>query len=323
MKLAVALPIFDRLEFIQRTVPALLRARGIEEIPIVVSADGPHRERPTNLYTTGSIEATRKFVSSALEGRTMKDTLWFRGDNVGMSGNIMGAVQKAFIAHEADAVIVLEDDVEVSRDFITLIRACLEHYKDNQNVVAVIGDCQWCGFNSRGAAEWSLEYNPAPTRCAAWWVSIGWAVWRNRWSRLYTEYGRYLQNPTAWVGEMHDRIVRAYPPTILWQIVRPLFQTGLKGALLGVSNKHWGGIMNIVRCADKQVIIAPWASRTQHIGWYGRNLNLELAEACGSTPEEPIHRSMCWREDWETEELEIQFTSDAEIEQCSESQGHV
>jgi len=319
MKLAIALPLWNRIEFVRETIPALKAARGFSDIPVVAALDGPLKDIPGHMretYRRGDIAAVRKFVLDALLPYHSADVFsWERSENVGMSDNIMSAVNKAFLLYNADAVICVEEDVLVSRDFITFMRACLERYKDTKSVMAVTADCEWCGPDSQS--------NPCTVVGSPWWVTIGWAIWRDRWEKCYPAYKEFMADPKVWADKMHDRIVSVYPPMSHWQICRPLFllEKGNEIRIDRVAENSWGGMMNAFRVANQQVIVEPRAARATHIGWYGRNMNFELASKVGSTKERPWRAAACFRVDWETEKLAMEFPSDEELEHKGKFQG--
>ena len=94
--------------------------------------------------------------------------LYFSESNLGLANSIMNGVSK--VLKENDSVIVVEDDLEVSPNFLRFMNMGLMKYRDRNNVSAVHGyqypikvNFDQCVF-LKGADCW------------------GWATWRDRWS---------------------------------------------------------------------------------------------------------------------------------------------
>jgi len=310
MQLAIALPIFDRLEFVRRTIPALLAARGTANIPIFVGFEGPRKGK---IYEGGDLAATRKYVRGALAPHEGAVQYLAREEHVGMSDNIVDVTNRAFCEFNADAVVVLEDDILVSRDFLTFTRRCLERYADNRNVFAVTGSCTYC---SEGTTDPHC-YDPHWVRSCAWWLTIGWAIWRNRWGRFFPQYAAWKRDRAAWTRAAWERIAQNYVPDVRRHLARNLFRPdGAK-----IINERWGGVINVCRAAWQRVIVAPWAARSTHIGWYGENTPQAKAARMKSTAEHPWYESKCFKDDWHTEDIDLVFADDEEIARRAEYQG--
>ena len=306
MRLAIALPIFDRIEFVRRTLPALFQVRGIEHVPIFAGYDGP---RETAWYEGGNIEATRKYAQAMLGNHAAEVQHALREKNIGMSDNIMDTVARAFRVLGADAVIVLEDDVLVGKDFLAFIRRCLERYSTNQDVIGVTASCEFCERETS-----PYRGSPLHVRSSAWWVSIGWATWRDRWTKLYEAYQNWKRDRLAWTVDAWQKISATYGFPVRAHLARLLFHFDDDPLTPNrIDNERWGGVFNIHRAVERKVIVAPWAARATHIGWYGQNMRQNQAAEWKSTPENPIRMSKCFAQDWETEKLNLTFAEAEEI----------
>ncbi len=90
--------------------------------------------------------------------------------NLGLSESILGGIDKVLLTH--DRVIVLEDDLELSPNFLRFINRGLEVHKSDLSVASIQG------FSL-------IDLRPPETsyflRGADCW---GWATWSNRWESL-------------------------------------------------------------------------------------------------------------------------------------------
>src|SRR5262249_25972633 len=97
--------------------------------------------------------------------------------NCGLAGNLTSGISEVLGRH--DSVIVIEDDILVSRHFLRFMNEALALYRDEPRVGSISGYCYPLQgelpetFFVRGADCW------------------GWATWRDRW-RVYNPNGREL-----------------------------------------------------------------------------------------------------------------------------------
>jgi mannose/fructose-specific phosphotransferase system component IIA len=93
--------------------------------------------------------------------------------NKGLAGSIIGGVSE--VLNKYQSVIVLEDDLVVSRNFLNYMNAALEYYQENPDVFSI------SGYNIPLVIDNSYKYDVYFTPRASSW---GWACWRNRWADI-------------------------------------------------------------------------------------------------------------------------------------------
>ena len=96
--------------------------------------------------------------------------------NKGLAPSIIEGVTKVFDLNTTEKVIVLEDDLILSSNFLVWMNSALEQYKDNYQVFSISGFCPsvirkgdvyfYDGFFTKKAHSW------------------GWATWKDRWQKV-------------------------------------------------------------------------------------------------------------------------------------------
>jgi hypothetical protein len=103
-----------------------------------------------------------------------------RSTNLGLARSIIGGVGDLFKHH--DRLIVLEDDIVTSMDYLAFINEALEHYESEARVFSVTG------FNFPIPIDPSYPFDAYFSyRCNSW----GWATWRNRWQKVDWDVKEY------------------------------------------------------------------------------------------------------------------------------------
>lgn len=98
--------------------------------------------------------------------------LVFGENNRGLAKSIIDTTTE--VIEKYGAVIVVEDDLFVSENFVSFMDSCLEHYCDDERVWSIGG---WIPQALEGEAKNDCFLSK---RAECW----GWATWRNRWSMV-------------------------------------------------------------------------------------------------------------------------------------------
>ena len=160
----LALFIYRRPHHLRSVIEALLKCDGIGETPIVVFADGPRSAREQV-----EVDAAR---AVALEMLANRAEFRFSDTNKGLSRSIFEGVTEILAMY--DRVIVLEDDLQPSLNFLRFVNTALDRYKDDANVMQVSGHMYDVPeFAARKAAL----FLPLTT-------SWGWGTWKRAWQQF-------------------------------------------------------------------------------------------------------------------------------------------
>jgi hypothetical protein len=158
----IAVFAFKRPELLARTLRALESASGFAEAPVHIFSDAARPDVPGE---RDSVAAVRTLIRSwaSRHGAIVEEA----PSNLGLRRSILGGVSAMLAAHER--LIVLEDDILVSRGFLQFTNEALSAFSDRPDIVQVSG--YFIPHRRR------LE--PAGLlRVPACW---GWGTWRRAW----------------------------------------------------------------------------------------------------------------------------------------------
>jgi acetyltransferase-like isoleucine patch superfamily enzyme len=152
---------YNRLESTRRTVEALLRNDLAARSELVVYADGPRRPQDA-----AQVDELRRYLGT-IDGFA-KVTVVERETNLGLSRNIVDGVTA--VLDRFGKIIVLEDDLLASSNFLRYMNEALDKYASNPDVYSITG----YSFTD-DAPEVDSTYFLSLT--SSW----GWATWADRW----------------------------------------------------------------------------------------------------------------------------------------------
>lgn len=169
-KTAIVLLGFNRPQHMERLLSTLENNREFRTIPVLAFVDGPRNGDDEELI--GQV------VKAILSVRPDAD-ITRRIENLGVAKSVTSAVTKALIEYEQ--VVVLEDDLELSPQFLRYMLDALDLYRAEPKVASIHGYT----IPMRG-----LPHSTYFLRGADCW---GWGTWRTSW-RLYQDDSAYLLN---------------------------------------------------------------------------------------------------------------------------------
>ena len=163
----VAVFAFRRPDLLRRTLRALESCEGFRETPLFVFSDAA---RPDVAGESESVASVRSLLHdwAAKHNANVSEM----PANLGLRRSILSGISSVLGSH--DRIIVLEDDIVVSRGFLRFMNSALDGLKDRSDIVQVSG---YFVPHSRRLPDAGLLRVPA-----CW----GWATWRRAW-QLYRD----------------------------------------------------------------------------------------------------------------------------------------
>ena len=162
----IALFVYNRPAHLRRTVEALARNTMARACEVWVFSDGPR-----DASACGAVEDVRDYVSC------LENTGWFHSvrvrfadENRGLARSIISGVSQVIEAR--GRVIVLEDDLVTSPDFVEFMVACLEFYSGVPTIGSISGYSPLTDF----PPGYPHDVYLIPRNC-----SLGWATWKDTW----------------------------------------------------------------------------------------------------------------------------------------------
>lgn len=173
----VVLFVYNRPDHTMRLLKSLNRAAEAEQTKLFVFSDSAKDER-----TQEQVKAVRDCVAQFMqkESRFQKVEVKEASKNRGLAQSIISGVTE--IIREYGRVIVLEDDLEVSSDFLNYMNGALDFYEDKSDIWAISGYT----FPMKAFQNYPHDVYLSGRGC-----SWGWATWQDRWETVDWEVKDY------------------------------------------------------------------------------------------------------------------------------------
>ena len=173
----IVLFVYNRLEHLVQTIEALQKNTLAGESEVIIFSDGPQP------YNSSKVMRVRNYIHTIKGFKSIK--VITRKTNYGLARNVISGVSEVFKTH--DRVIVLEDDLITSPDFLDFMNGCLETYGDDKRIFSITGYSPNIKLGSY-SKDIYLTHRPG---------SWGWATWKDRWDRVdweVSDFERFIHN---------------------------------------------------------------------------------------------------------------------------------
>lgn len=193
---------YKRADMIENLFQSLERNKNVEKMDLFIFLDIPEKKAPRDIPLSEEVIAyvnTYKTISKFknVEIRIAKQ-------HKGLADSVISGVTE--IINKYGKVIVLEDDLEVSHDFLDYMQRGLDFYENDKKIWAVA---------AHSPDLKSLKSYSHDVFLTMWVESLGWGTWKNRWnctdwgastfSGFQKDYmGRFLFN--LWCKEAYKRL---------------------------------------------------------------------------------------------------------------------
>ncbi len=158
--------IFTYRRVIDKTINSLLLNESSSRSELFIFSDGNKNEEDLE-----DILKVRKHLQEIKGFKSVK--IFESKDNKGLANSIINGVNK--IIDKYEKVIVLEDDLIVSSDFLNYMNSALDFYEKDNKIWSISGYSP--KIPSLKTYKEDLYLSP---RASSW----GWATWKNRWETV-------------------------------------------------------------------------------------------------------------------------------------------
>lgn len=162
---------YNRPEHLRQTLEALRRNDLAPNTPLVIYCDGP--KNPFDLDLVAQV----KDVALSAVGFASVDVRCSE-QNQGLAASIISGVSQ--VLQDSESIIVLEDDVVTSANFLEYMNHSLELYEQEERVASIGGYIE----NVKGLPETFLLRKG---------TSWGWGTWRRVWSSVDWDGSKILE----------------------------------------------------------------------------------------------------------------------------------
>ena len=160
----IVLFVYNRPDHTLKTLESLAQNQLIDESDLYIYADGAKED--SDDFNLAQIEKTRKVCRDFKSSKSLK--LIEFDENKGLAKNITEGVTK--IVNQRGMVIVLEDDLDLSKGFLKYMNDALSLYKETKQVMHI------SGYIPPVCKKLNETFFFGQTSC---W---GWATWKDSWA---------------------------------------------------------------------------------------------------------------------------------------------
>lgn len=172
----IAVFVYCRYEHTKRLFESLYQNKEIDDTDIYVFSDAAK-----GIEKAKDVERVREYIYKIKsEGKFHSFKIVENKENKGLANSIIDGVTEILKNHEA--VIVLEDDLIVSKDYLQFMNDALNYYKGDVKVGAVTG----FSYRLKGLKKYKKDVYIARTgNC------LGWGTWKEIWNQVDWDISDY------------------------------------------------------------------------------------------------------------------------------------
>lgn len=159
---------FNRPDALKNTIQSLLQNEEARESDLYIFVDGPRANKEGE---EEKVKEVQEYVKSIDGFKSLQYT--FSEKNKGLGNSIIAGVSQ--IISQYGKVIVLEDDLVCSKNFLSFMNQGLDLYEAEPKIYSV------CAYTDKVKVPTTYAYDAyVCTRSGSW----GWGTWKNRWENI-------------------------------------------------------------------------------------------------------------------------------------------
>lgn len=163
---------YNRADKLKKLLESLEKNSDIKNMDVFIFVDVPQKSNQRDVQNNKDvITFINKYVSVCDKFNEIHVEI--ANDHKGLANSIISGVSK--VINQYGKVIVLEDDLMVSDDFLDYMQRGLEFYKNDRKVWSVGAHCP----DLKSLNHYSKDVFLFPRV-----VSLGWGTWKNRWNQV-------------------------------------------------------------------------------------------------------------------------------------------
>jgi len=166
---------YNRLAHLQQTVISLQTNDLSKESDLFIYSDGPK-----NSEDSIKVKSVHDYLKTISGFKTIQ--IIEKEYNNGLANSVIAGVSE--VLQKYPKVIVVEDDLQLSVDFLSFMNAALDFYSQNPEIFSISGYNFPIDIPTDYHHDVYLSY-----RASSW----GWATWRDRWNKADWEVRDYQE----------------------------------------------------------------------------------------------------------------------------------
>ena len=168
----VCLFVYNKNHIIKKVLNSISNCRNFSKHKIIIFSDNYKGDKDKK-----KVQEVRKNLNN-FQKKNSNVVIFFRNKNFGLKKNLTHGINQIITKYKK--IIVLEDDLILSKDFFDFIEKNLNIYKDKKNVLSVSG---YVPPKINNIKDYKFDNFFSHTPC-----SWGWATWIDRWKKFRPNY---------------------------------------------------------------------------------------------------------------------------------------
>ena len=244
---------YNRPQYLRVTLEALSKNYEAQFSTLYIYCDGPKpNASDEDLRKINEVRTIAKSRKWCLENIIIE-----REKNMGLSKSVIAGITE--LLDKQDKVIVLEDDLETSPYFLNYMNTALEVYKNEENVISIVG------FNYPLAFE-NLEKETYFIKNAD---CFGWATWKRGWAFFEADASVLIEKIESNNATKEFNFNNNYP-----------FMKMLKSVTLGKVDS-WAIRWYASSFVNRKLTLFPKRSLVRNIGNMGTHIKADNSDLFG------------------------------------------
>lgn len=170
--------VYNRLDHTKQTIEALARNDLANASEVFIYSDAAKTDQGAE-----KVEAVRQYVDSIIPDSLFKSVTIIKAEsNRGLADSVINGVSE--IINRFGKVIVVEDDLVTTPDFLSYMNRALDFYRDDPKIWSI------SGYSFKMKIPKSYKHDVFLSYRASSW---GYATWANRWNTVDWELTEYQQ----------------------------------------------------------------------------------------------------------------------------------
>ena len=182
MLVPVVIFVYNRPGHTRKTIEALSKNHLASETKVYIYSDAPKNEKSIE-----KVKEVRKYIDSLQNNKYFKSIEINKAkSNKGLANSVISGVSK--VIEKYGKVIVVEDDLVSSPDFLQYMNDGLDYYDKDNKIWSISGYTFKINFPEDYKSDVYLSY-----RGCSW----GWASWKDRWEKVdwdVSDYNHFKTN---------------------------------------------------------------------------------------------------------------------------------
>lgn len=234
---------FNRADRLKCLIECLFKNKDIDKMDLYIFVDvpDPKKDRRNIKFNEEVIDFLQSYDKNL--GVFKSHKVIIAEQHKGLAKSIINGVTK--IINEYGKAIVLEDDLEVSYDFLDYMQRGLEYYKNDKKIWSIAGHCPKLNVLKHYQEDVFLAPRPE---------SLGWATWSDRWNR------------TDWDVKTYERFKRDYIGHVLFNLGGNDLCKMLRRQMEEPEFDSWAIRWGYQQFLERKYTVYPKESRVIHCG---------------------------------------------------------